>query len=73
MILPRIKTKFRFVLAVKTTKFDVTPKEASPSASLPLRVIELMWDAALGIIKLMSVRRHGNYEPHFGVLVPYYN
>jgi len=42
MILPRIKTKFRFVSAVKTTKFDVIPKEASPSASLPLRVIELL-------------------------------
>jgi len=68
MILLLIKIKFRFVSAVKTTKFDVAPKEASPSASLPLRVPEL-WGAVLGIIKLTSMRRHGNYfVPHFGVL-----
>jgi len=72
MILLRIKTKFRFVSAVKTTKFDVTPKEASPSASLPLRLIDL-WGAVLGIIKLTSMRRHGNYESHFRVLYHIHN
>ena len=56
-----------FCLSSKNSKFDVTPKEASPSASLPLRVIE-MCGAVLGIIKLTSMWRHGNYEPRFGVL-----